>query len=304
MSLLEEIQKEAVDSKSDLGALLRKCKVLAAHLGSQPLEDWLIRESNGYPNKIDVPDYRIWSLELKGHFSGPAGSGLRNALIPIICLPEKWREKYQHYKCRQSIASIEQTLAKDHQGILHVSTGDLAVFLGSYVYECQNCLEAWAEFAVGHLMEILNAVHNRILDFSLAIWKENPNAGEISTNSDKSIKPEKVTQIFNTTINGGGSATFVGNAIDSTITVNVAVNDFSSLERALRLKGVSEKDINDLYGALEADNRPEEKAYFGPKVSSWIAGMIKKAAEGGWQIAIGTAANLLADVISKYYGLK
>lgn len=49
MTVLEEIQNEAVDSKSDLGALLRKCKVLAARLGSKQLQDWLIWESNGYP---------------------------------------------------------------------------------------------------------------------------------------------------------------------------------------------------------------------------------------------------------------
>jgi len=83
MSLLEEIQREAVDSNSDLGALLRKCKLLAARLGSQALEDWLIWESNGYPNNISVPDYRTWTLKIKGHFSGPFGSGLRNADIPL-----------------------------------------------------------------------------------------------------------------------------------------------------------------------------------------------------------------------------
>lgn len=68
MSLLEEIQKDAVDSRSDLGTLLRKYKVFAVHLKSQVLEDWLIWESNGYSDKVDVPNYRIWSLEVKGNF--------------------------------------------------------------------------------------------------------------------------------------------------------------------------------------------------------------------------------------------
>jgi hypothetical protein len=303
MSLLEEIQKEAVDSKSDLGALLRKCKVLAARLGSQPLEDWLIWESNGYPDEIDVPDYRIWPLELKGHFSGPFGSGMRNAPIPMMCLPEKVRVKYQNYKCRQSIASIEQIIKGEHKGTLHVPTGDLAVVLGSNVYDGQNCLQALAEFGAGHLLELLNAVRNRILDFSLAIWKENPNAGESSMQSDKNIEPARVSQIFNTTVYGG-AATLVGNATDSPITVSVATNDFSSLEHALRQNGVPEKDIKDLHTALEVDDRPKLKGRFGPKVSAWISGMIKKAAEGGWSLTVGAAGNLLADAISKYYGLK
>jgi hypothetical protein len=139
LTLLEEIQAEAVDSSCDLGALLRKCQVLAARLRSQPLEDWLVWESNGYPDEIPVPEYRIWSLELVGHFSGPFGSGLRNAPIPLLCLPEKVRQKYRNYECRQSISTIEQLLkAKDGNDpalTLHVPTGDLAVVLGTKVYQ-------------------------------------------------------------------------------------------------------------------------------------------------------------------------
>jgi hypothetical protein len=303
MSLLEDIQKEAVDSKSDLGALLRKCKVLAARLGSQPLEDWLLWESNGYPDDIAVPDYRIWPLTLKGHFSGPFSSGMRNAPIPMICLPANVKDKYQKYKCQQSIASIEQMIKSDHNATLYVPTGDLAVVLGTNVYKGQNCLQAWAEFGAGNLLELLNAVRNRILDFSLAIWKENSNAGETSPQSGNNIEPARVSQIFNTTVYGG-TATLVGIAKDSPITVSVVTNDFSSLEHALSQNGVSENDIKDLHAALETDDRPQLKGRFGPKVSDWISGMIIKAAEGGWSLTVGAAGNLLADAISRYYGLK
>ena len=48
MTLLEDIQNSAVDPNSDLATLLQKCKVLAARLGSQPLEKWVLWESNGY----------------------------------------------------------------------------------------------------------------------------------------------------------------------------------------------------------------------------------------------------------------
>ncbi len=57
MSILEEIQQAAVDANSDLGTLLRKCKVFAARMESQPLENWLIWESNGYPDEVEVPEY-------------------------------------------------------------------------------------------------------------------------------------------------------------------------------------------------------------------------------------------------------
>lgn len=77
MSILEEIQAAAVDGTSDLGSLLRKCKLLAARLGSEPLENWLLWESNGYPENVEVPEYRIWSLQLKGHFFGLSAQAFR-----------------------------------------------------------------------------------------------------------------------------------------------------------------------------------------------------------------------------------
>src|SRR5262245_11454756 len=110
MTLLEEIQAELVDPKGDLGSMLRKCKLLAARLGSKPLEDWLVWESNGYPSERELPDYRTWPLEVRGHFSGPFGSSMRNVIIPALTIPEGVRDTVSTFQCRQSIASIEQSL--------------------------------------------------------------------------------------------------------------------------------------------------------------------------------------------------
>jgi hypothetical protein len=228
---------------------------------------------------------------------------MRNAPIPWLCVPEKARDAYQNYKCRQSVASIEQLLRDSQKGgTLQVSTGDLAVALGTRVYEGQNCVQAWAEFRAGNLIELLNAVRNRVLDFTLALWKEAPTAGERPDDADKQIEPARVTQIFNTTVYGG-AASLVGSAAEASITLNVSRNDFASLERALRASGVPDQDIGDLQEAVRSDGQIKKGGSFGPRVSSWIAAMIKKAADGSWRIGLGAAGNLLAQVISKYYGL-
>lgn len=301
MTLLEDIQNAAVDGKSDLGTLLRKCKLLAARLGSQPLEDWLLWESNGYPGTVPVPEYRIWPLQVTGHFSGPFGSGLRNAPIPSVCLPEKVRESYQRYECRLSIANVEDTLAHSKSGTVQVSTGDLALVLGTKVYQHQNCLQAWAHFSTANLVELVNTVRNRILDFSLALWKEEPTAGEGRSGPMQGLGASKVTQIFNTTVYGG-SANLVGSAEHSSVSFRIVPNDFASLERVLSENGINSTDMAELRSALEADQRPSSPQGFGPKVSLWIAAMTRKAADGTWQIGLGAAGNLLAQAISKFYG--
>jgi hypothetical protein len=302
VTLLEDIQSSAIDSKSDLAMLLRKCKLLGARLGSQPLEDWLLWESNGYPDDVSVPQYRVWPLQVKGHFFGPGWSGVKNAPIPHACLPENWRKWRQHYEYRQSIASVEAMLSKDGQGTIRVSTGDLALILGTNVYEYQNCVQAWAEFGRSHLVELLNSVRNRILDFALALWKEAPGAGEIGINTASTMEPNRVTQIFNTIVYGG-SANLVGTSNASSIEFNIGVKDFSALEQILIENGITQDDISELQAALDADPTPSTSGKFGPNVASWIAKMVGKAADGGWNISLGAVGNLLAQAISKYYGL-
>jgi len=302
MTLLEDIQKSAVDAKSDLGTLLRKCKLLAARLGSQPLEEWLIWESNGYPDDVPVPDYRVWPLEIRGHFAGAFGSELRNVTIPYACLPETAREHYENYQCRQSIATIEAILSKAVDGTVYLGTADLVVSLGQKVYQGMTCIHAKANFGTSALVELLNSVRNRILDFALAIWKEAPNAGEIGNGPTTNLESTRVTQIFNTIVYGG-SANLVGTSNASTITFNIGTKDFPSLERILIENGVSRDDIAALQSAMDSEPAPLTKDKFGPRVSTWIAKMMGKAAEGSWNISLAAAGNLLAKAIAKYYGL-
>ena len=302
MSLLKDVQNAAIDASSDLGTVLRKCKLLAVRLGSQELENWLLWESKGYPEKVPMPGYRVWPLQVKGHFAGAFGSGLRSAPIPIRLLPENVRQSYNEYECRSSIAAVESILGENDSGTIQVTTGDLSLTLGANVYERMNCLECWAEFGTMNLVELLNTVRDRILDFSLAVWKEHPNAGETNSNASESPSSDKITQIFNTTVHSG-TANLVGTANNSSVAFNIVSNDFESVRRALQNNGVSEQDITELKRALAADKPPQSPERFGTKVSAWIARMMKKAAEGTWGIGIATAGNLLAKIISEYYDL-
>ena len=302
VSLLEDIQSSAIDSQSDLGTILRKCKLLAARLDSKPLEDWLVWESNGYPNDVVLPSYRIWPLILKGNFSGAFGSGMRNALIPFVCVPKHLRSAYGNYECRESVAAIE-SLLKSGDSALHISMGDLAVALGSRVYNHMNCIGAWGEFGSNNLVEVLNSVRNRILDFALAIWKESPQAGELGTLPQERMDAAHVTQIFQTTVYEGGSATVVGSAHNSSIAATVVQGNFNSLREALTKQGLSADDVNTLSLAVESDTPPPSKDELGPKVSAWLGRMTLKAAEGTLKAGGTVALRVISDALLHYYGI-
>ena len=82
MALLDDIQAAVLEEGTDLGPILLKVRLLAARLGSQPLADWVKHESEGYPPDSPLPDYRIIPVSYTGTFSGPFGSGIKNAPIP------------------------------------------------------------------------------------------------------------------------------------------------------------------------------------------------------------------------------
>jgi hypothetical protein len=203
LSLLKKIQNAAVESGSDLGEILRRCKVLAAHLGSKPLEDWLLWESNGYPENQAVPTYRRWEIGLRGHFSGPFGSGTTNLPIPAFCIPDKIRESVVIHQCRHSIAALEKSVVSaDHDTIISFSYPEVAFILGTTVVQGQNCVQLLGDFSTSHYVEVLNAVRNRVLDFALQLEKLDPQAGEVVWDVN-AAKSGEVTQIINAVMYGG-----------------------------------------------------------------------------------------------------
>ena len=116
MSLLREIQDAAISADIPLTVVLRKCKVLAARLGSEELKVWVDSELSGYQNVDDLPEYRVLTVNSKGHFSGPFNSGLRNADIPLGCVPKKFRESLSKSQMMQPIAAIESLIEGSDKG--------------------------------------------------------------------------------------------------------------------------------------------------------------------------------------------
>lgn len=202
MSLLRQIQDSAVDSSVELPALLRKCKVLAFRLGNEDFKRWIDNELSGYDEKTDLPEYRILNVNSKGHFSGAFGSGLKNADIPLMCLPEDFRENLGHSYLMQPIAAIASLVSNQSSGILQEAWNpDLVAHFGGKIYEHMVCMQAWKVIPASALVAALDTVRTRVLNFVLEIEAQNPDAGEAMIN-EKPVPPEKVQQIFNTYITG------------------------------------------------------------------------------------------------------
>ena len=236
MSLLREIQDAAIDSKTDLASLLRQCKILATRLGSAEFGAWVDNESSGYKSVDDLPDYRIFKVSSKGNFRGSFELELRDANIPLLCVPEQYRKDISHSCIMESVASIEALVEKLDEGF-HVElwNTDFVVWMSKKIYRDMTCMEAWKVIPQTALIAILDEIRSRILSFVLEIEAENPEAGEAAINSNP-VPSEKVTQNFHTHISGDAQNVSIGgnNVQQHATNTNANAELFTALIDALK----------------------------------------------------------------------
>src|SRR5262245_5911383 len=111
-----------------LATLLRRCLVLASRLGSQPAIDWINWELEGYPNEVQVPDYRKLSLIIKANLID-LGRRAEGWTVPTAFLgenPDNWTK----LDYRSGVGEIEHFLKQSNSTICF-SMGNLPLFLQS-----------------------------------------------------------------------------------------------------------------------------------------------------------------------------
>ncbi len=307
MSLLKEIQADAVDASVDISVVLRKCKVLAARLGNKEFKLWVERELNGYTSREDLPTYRILHVESYGDFFGMSQSGLKNARIPPSCIPEEFRDfvntSYLVHPIRY-YASLIKTKESSSNVTKSPWPADLIATVGSKIIRDMHLGDAWRLIPDGAIVALLDTIRNRILSFVLEIEAEAPDAGEAPPNV-RPIADERVNQVFYTYIQGDVANLMAGS---QTITYNTKItvvqNDLESLKQYLASLGIGESDLEELDQAIHEDTQSGVKDGLGSKVRAWFGKMISKSGSTAWNVATSAAANILIKALETYYGFK
>lgn len=253
MSLLRDIQQAAVDSSIPLSDLLRRCTLLAARLRNEELRSWVANELNGYNSKDELPPYRIANVISKGHFSGPFQSGLRNANIPLFCLPSDFQAMLSHTYIQSGIAALESLVSNASGGTLQEPWNpDLVAHFGQEIYDGMNCMEAWKVIPVAAIVGVLDTVRTKVLNFAIDIEAAAPEAGEAPPNSEP-IAQERVQQIFHTNIYG--TVQNVANGSPGTTQTATSVRNesalFTELLEAISTSAADQVTIQRLTQAVE-----------------------------------------------------
>ncbi|UID79500.1 hypothetical protein J3U96_03705 [Stenotrophomonas maltophilia] len=253
MSLLRDIQQAAVDSSIPLSDLLRKCTLLAARLQNDELRTWVASELNGYDSADELPPYRVATVVSKGHFSGPFQSGLRNANIPLACLPHQFHEMLSHTHIQNGIAALESLVKNSDGGTLReLWNPDLVAHFGKDIYDGMNCMEAWKVIPVSAIVGVLDTVRTKVLNFAIDIEAAAPEAGEAPPNVEP-IAQERLQQIFHTNIYG--TVQNVANGSPGTTQTATSVHNesalFTELVKAISTSAADQDTIRRLTEAVE-----------------------------------------------------
>lgn len=307
MSLLREIQIALMEG-GEIAPILLKLRFLASRLGSEFLEEWVKHESEGYPPEVKVPSYRKVGVSYVGTFSGPFGSGIKNAPIPSYLIDKFAGEQWTRFEIRHSAAAIDDLSASARKSgeNLRISASNLILLLQGEIYPDLACNSVSGTISAAALTEIQNAVRTRVLELSIELERALPSAGEIQIGQLTNSQPEQaktVDRVASSVIFGNvTNVTNTGSAVS--IKINVSSGDVQSFIDALVEAGITKADAEE-FGAIVASEpagSPEEP--FGSKAKEWITKNISKAAGGIWQTGISVFTKVATEAALKYYGLK
>ena len=247
MTLLREIQSAATDPNVDLSTLLRKAKILAARLKNPEFEAWVDHELNGYEDRTAVPSYRVI-------FSGAHGTltdGFRiwnDFQIMTTFLPEKYRDWGEKCYLDEPIATIASMAKRESLSVPWPQ--ELAVQYGAKGTKGLQCLKAWLPVNPDSLLGVLDTVRNRLLDFSLKLEAENPDAGEIQSGFEP-IPAEKLRPLVINTFYGP-----VGSVAQHSEKFSQSAKIGSGTEDLARFV----KELSAHLHELDLDDRQEQRA--------------------------------------------
>ncbi len=307
MTLLHDIQASVVKEDADLGPILLKLRLLAARLGSQPLADWVKHESEGYPEDVEVPNYRVMSVSYTAIFSGPFGSGIQNAPISPYLIEKFAGESWVRYGMRDSIAAVDDLLMTSEKGgSLQIDASNLILLLQGKVYEDYACNSVTGRISRAALAAIRHSVRSRVLELTIELEKSIPEAATATLGPSSMPTGQQsaaATQIAQQIIYGNFTSV-AASGDGARIAINVGERDGQGLARFLQSSGLPEDDAKEL-ALLAADEEPDSVAEpMGPKVRGWLSENLKKAANGTWKMGLAVATDVIKEALLKYYGLK
>jgi hypothetical protein len=301
VTLLQQIQTEALETHGDLAALLRRCRILAQRLNLEELKEWVTSELEGYAQNDTLPAYRkIETNLILAHFNGFAGAQLKNAQIPTTAIPEQLREPLTHVYFHEAIAEIAQMLRDNTDGIRAPWPVEAVRLIGQGdIYQGYFLMQALRVVNNSALRGILDQVQNRILNFALELEAKSPAAGEPIVKPGKGLDSDVRNIFYKTIIRGNVQNLAQGSGSVHQSQYTVSTQDLGSLSRTLAELGILSAEIKKAETAIAEDIAATGKAGPGAKIKAWLGEMALKTGKAAVDSATAAA---VTEAVKQFFG--
>jgi hypothetical protein len=221
-SIIEELQRGALDRNTPVSDLLRMAKVISVKLSLPDLAKWVEYELNGY-GMTEVPAYRILKGQLKG--KNPF-HGWQHVLFN----DEEIEKLFTTQPIAQPVAEIEHMLSRVASG-----SGEMMIPLsGRAATQLMKATHMNLPFAViissGEAWGIVDAVRTALLDWSLKLEQSGIKGEGLSFSNEERQRAREDRATYHI----GSIGNFTGNLGANSGTVNSTFQQ-ASPEDVLRL---------------------------------------------------------------------
>ncbi|MBD2072675.1 hypothetical protein H6F86_01980 [Phormidium sp. FACHB-592] len=159
-SLVLELQEDALDTSVTVLSLLRKALVVARKLKIQEFQHWIQNELDGYPEGLELPQYRFMYGELKAY--NPV-----HGWVPVIIAPEiqKFISKRPAHQPISQIESLFENTKNANSSLVTMPAGldDLLRSYDRIDYEMAIHIDP------SQARGVLEAVRDIVLNWSLKL---------------------------------------------------------------------------------------------------------------------------------------
>jgi hypothetical protein len=285
-SLVEELQRDALNPDVRVSDLLRKAKTIAVKLDLPELAAWVEKELNGYPN-ADVPSYRIARGRVKGRnpFHG---------WQPVIFEDAAQEDFFSKQRISQKVAELEDVISRSSRELMiPLNSQAKQVLMQATGQDMDFAIMVSASDPVG----ILDAVRNALLDWSLKLEQSGIRGEGMSFSKEERQKAHEAPATYNIgtihsftgNIGSGGTVSVEGDIINGDAKADIlrVIEQIESHKASLRLAGPVKQELD----TALTDLRHEVE---GPQPR---AGKVRAFLTSIRNIAEGTAGSLIAQGI-------
>lgn len=188
------------------------------------------------------------------------------------------------------------------------SGNDLAIpWSGNFVVHYQQdfielmALSSARRVGRAELSQLIEAVRTKLLNFSLEIEVENPDAGEAEPGSHP-VPATTIREAFQVTVMGDNNVVNAAGR-DATQTVSFDDGSWDRLREALMGFGVPDEEVDALRVALQEDaERQLPTGTMGPSVAAWYERLSTAASRGAISLSTEVAGGMIAVQLLKFLG--